>query len=132
MVKYSPRQTEMHRTLMQQNPNVFHPDLQKRIPTSVDLMNPDNQLLQAIQKLPLAPWVQSYAIAGTGGSALSRMGPSDGVVTLRSATTPAAGQTYYVDAIHTDILRNSLTIDLVTQILRNQVSLGHDQVSSGQ
>jgi len=132
MVKYSPQQTEMHRTLMQQNPDVFHPDLQKRIPTSVDLMNPDNQLLQAIQKISLAPWVESYAIAGTGGSSLSRMGPSDGVVTLRSATTPAAGQTYYVDAIHTDILRNSLTIDLVTQILKNQVSLGHDPVSSGQ
>ncbi|MDG2207518.1 MAG: hypothetical protein P8K78_06410 [Pirellulales bacterium] len=132
MVKYSPQQAELHRTLMQQNPNVFHPDLQKRIPTSVDLMNPDNQLLQAIQKIPLAPWAQSYAIAGTGGSALSRMGPSDGVVTLRSATTPAAGQTYYVDAIHTDILRNSSTIDIVTQILRNQVSLGYAPVSSGQ
>ena len=118
MVKYSPQQTAAHRELIEQNPGVFSDEIQKRIPTSVDLMNPDNRLLQAMQRIPIAPWVQSYAIAGTGGSSLSRMGPSDGVITLHSATTPLARQTFYVNAVHTDILRNPRTIDIVAEILR--------------
>ena len=96
--------------------------MQRRSPTNIDLMHPDNELLHTIQNLPLAPWVQSYAIAGTGGSFCSRMGPSDGVITIHSATTPAACKTFYVDAIHTDILRHDETISIVSQILRFNVT----------
>ena len=122
MVKYSPDQTTTHRALIEHNPDIFFPTMQRRSPTSIDLMNPDNELLQAIQKLPLAPWVQSYAIAGTGGSVCSRMGPSDGVVTIHSATTPPSCRTFYVDAVHTDILRYDKTINIVSQILRSHAT----------
>ena len=122
MVKYSPDQTTIHRALIENNPDIFSPTMQRRSPTSIDLMNPDNELLQAIQKLPLAPWVQSYAIAGTGGSFCSRMGSSDGVVTIHSATTPPSSKTFYVDAVHTDILRYDKTINIVSQILRSHAT----------
>ena len=122
IVKYSPQQTKRHRALIKRNPGIFSSPMQRRSPTSIDLMNPDNELLHTIQNLPLAPWVQSYGIAGTGGSFCSRMGPSDGVVTIHSATTPAACKTFYVDAIHTDILRHNETINIVSQILRFNVA----------
>jgi hypothetical protein len=121
MVKYSRNQTQLHRELIAQNPNIFSTTMQRRSPTSIDLMHPDNELLHAIQHLPLAPWVRSYAIAGTGGTVYSRMGPSDGVITIESATTPSACRTFYVDAIHTDILRHDTTINIVSQILRSHV-----------
>ena len=119
IVKYPSQQTQMHQSLIDKNPNVFSAMVRKRNPTSIDLMNPDNAILHAIQRLPLAPWVNSYAIAGTGGSFCSRMGPSDGVITIDSATTPCAGKTFLVDAIHTEILKNDTTIAIVSQILRN-------------
>ena len=119
IVKYSPQQTQFHKSLIEKNPDAFNKTLRRRSPTSIDLMNPDNPLLQAIQCLPLAPWVNSYAIAGTGGSFYSRMGPSDGVITIESATTPPSGQTFFVDAIHTEILKNDTTINIVSQILRS-------------
>ena len=124
IVKYSPQQTQLHRSLIQNNPDAFNESVRRRSPTSIDLMNPNNTLLHAIQCLPLAPWVTSYAIAGTGGSIYSRMGPSDGVITIESATTPATDQTFFVDAIHTEILKNNTTIDIVSQILRrNAISM---------
>ena len=119
IVKYSPQQTQFHKSLIQKNPDAFNQTVRRRSPTSIDLMNPDNSLLQAIQCLPLAPWVNSYAIAGTGGSFYSRMGPSDGVITIESATTPPANQTFFVNAIHTEILKNNKTINIVSQILRS-------------
>ena len=119
IVKYSPQQTQFHKSLIQKNPDAFNQTVRRRSPTSIDLMNPDNSLLQAIQCLPMAPWVNSYAIAGTGGSFYSRMGPSDGVITIESATTPPAYQTFFVNAIHTEILKNNKTINIVSQILRS-------------
>ena len=118
VVKYSPEQTALHKQLIQQNPDVFSPTISRHIPTSIDLLNPDNPILQAIHNLPISACVQSYAIIGTGGSCLARMGPSDGVIPTSSALVRSARETFYVDAVHTTVLHNEETIHIVSQILR--------------
>ena len=118
MVKYSPQMTAEHRQLINDNPNTFAPVMRRKISTSIDLLQPDDPILLAIQKLPIDPCVSLHSIIGTGGSCLSMMGESDGIVPVTSAQQPGSVSVMYVDAIHTDILRNEVAIAEVERILR--------------
>jgi hypothetical protein len=92
--------------------------MRRKISTSIDLLQPDDPILLAIQKLPIDPCVSLHSIIGTGGSCLSMMGESDGIVPVTSAQQPGSVSVMYVDAIHTDILRNEVAIAEVERILR--------------
>ncbi len=87
-----------HHLMIKQNPCVFKPELQERIPTSIDLMEPSSCLLKTIRVLTVGPNVQLHNIVGVGLiSPIS--GKGDGVVSLRSA------QHHYVSTekrIHTN------------------------------
>ncbi len=88
-----------------------------RIPTSVDLLQPDNPVLQAIYNLPSQPTVKYHSIIGVGG----RFGgePSDGVVSVSSARHPNVQSELMVDATHTTIHHHPETVDEVVRILRH-------------
>ena len=118
MVKYSPQLSAKHQQLIKDNPGVFAPVMQRRIPTSIDLMEPDDPLLLGMQRLHVNPCVRMHSIIGTGGCRLSTLGESDGIVPVSSARQPGVQSELYVDAIHTDILRNDVAIAEVERILR--------------
>jgi len=118
MVEYSPQMTAEHQQLINNNPDTFAPVMRRRIPTSIDLLKPDDPILLAIQKLQIYPCVELHSIIGTGGCCLSTMGESDGVVPVISAQQRGVLSEVYVDAKHTDILRNEMAIAEVERILR--------------
>jgi hypothetical protein len=118
MVKYSPQLSASHQQLINDNPGVFAPVMQRQVPTSIDLMKPDDPLLLAMQRLQVNPCVKMHSIIGTGGCRLSTLGESDGIVPVHSARQPCVQSEFYVDTIHTDILRNDLAIAEVERILR--------------
>lgn len=118
MVKYSSHLSASHQQLISDNPGVFAPVMQRRIPTSIDLMKPNNPLLLGMQRLRVNPCVKMHSIIGTGGCRLSTLGESDGIVPVYSAQNPGVQSEFYVDSIHTDILRNDMTLAEVERILR--------------
>jgi pimeloyl-ACP methyl ester carboxylesterase len=111
-----PQRRAMHAQLMRDNPGVFSAELQRRIPTSIDLLDPESQLLGAVLRLPIAGDVRVHSIIGTGRS-MPLEGPADGVVAVSSATHPGAESELMVDATHSELHRHAATTREIVRIL---------------
>ena len=102
--------------LMKDNSDIFYEFLQKSAPTSVDLLEPANPMLDALEKMPLRPCVRLHSIIGTGGGLLGGE-PSDGVVPVPSARHPGVCSELYVPAKHTQIHHDPATVAELRRIL---------------
>jgi pimeloyl-ACP methyl ester carboxylesterase len=87
LVKESPQEAQMHRQLLEQNPGVFSQVIQKRMPTSIDLLQTDSPLLSAMREMRVGEGVQLHTILGVA-PIHSLLGPTDGVVPAASARHP--------------------------------------------
>jgi pimeloyl-ACP methyl ester carboxylesterase len=109
-----------HNLLVQQNPGVFSPEITKRIPTSIDLLEPSSGLLQAVQTLCPGANVQLHSIIGT--RCLSPLsGCSDGVVSVKSAQHPCVSTEKRVHTSHGGLHENDESIKELVCILRRHV-----------
>ena len=98
------------------NPGVIHRFASRRIPTSVDMLEPNNPILRGLACLPVAEGVATHSIIGTGGW-LFGCERSDGVVPVSSARTAGVESELFVDAKHEDLHRHPETIREVLRIL---------------
>lgn len=89
--------------ILAQNPGVFSGQFARAVPTSVDLLRPDSQLLQSLASTPSSPDVVVNSIIGNY-IPLPRAGASDAVVPVTSAYRREAESTATVAASHTSIL----------------------------
>ena len=116
LVRPSDRDAAAHRELIQNNPGVFTREIRRRIPTSIDLLEPDSGLLNAVRCLPASDHVQMHSVIGNrSGSCL--FGHSDGVVSIESAKEPRAISERYVNASHSKSKDHPDTIAEVRAIL---------------
>jgi len=120
----------LYRQLMDQNRHVFYEYLWKSPPTSIDLLEPDNPLLRALQQMPFRCGVRLNSVIGTGGTAVLSE-PGDGVVPVSSARLAGVCSELFVPARHTELHRDPATIAELKRILRehawdcrNRVALG--------
>jgi hypothetical protein len=128
MVQPAEEAEEMHDELIAANPGVFSPQFERRVPTSIDLLEPDDPTLQAIRTMRVSPCVRLHSIIGTGRTMLVE-GPGDGAVSVESALHPGVISQRFVDAKHTEVqrhpdtqseLRNILYVHLVeSRVARN-------------
>jgi pimeloyl-ACP methyl ester carboxylesterase len=91
---------------------------QPRLPTSIDLLDPQHPLLQAVDSLPIDERVQVHTIAGKW---LYTIGPGggDGVVPLSSAVHPLAQSELVINASHTAVHRDPQAIGEIWSILKS-------------
>lgn len=122
LVRRDPEQQARHRQLVQDNPDAFFGTFRRRIPSSVDLLEPEDCTLQTIYELPVARRVVQHSIVGTGQRLMSLTG-SDGVVSYDSAHHPDSLTALHVPATHTEITRDTMTILEVARILQLHGSL---------
>jgi hypothetical protein len=106
-----------HQRLIRDNPGVFTGVFQKRVPTSIDLLQPGNRTLQAIHELCVPESVAQHTIFGTG-KAIFTLGCSDGVVPVDSARHPHAISEASVASSHTRITKEEETTREVARILK--------------
>ena len=115
LVRQPADRQEIHRRLVAANPGAFGVEFQRRIPTSVDLLEPDSPLLSTMSRLHVAADVRIHSIIGLRQG---RWGaPSDGVVPVTSARHPGAVSEYYIDARHGQLAKHSETLAEVSRIL---------------
>ncbi len=113
-----PRQEKaLHRQLVSANPGVFSPEIRRRIPTSIDLLEPDNPLLNAMLYLPSRPGVEFHSIIGEGYW-MPGQGSSDTVVPVSSALLADTSSDFFLHAKHTDLNRNPASVREVMRILK--------------
>jgi hypothetical protein len=106
----------MHQELIACNPGVFSPELSKRIPTSIDLLEPKSPLLNAIADLPISNHVRIHSIIGNKCGTLG-LEPSDGVVPVSSARDFRARSERFVNCRHEYLTGDPDAIDEVRCIL---------------
>lgn len=126
LVRESPEVRQRHQQVLDDNPGVFSAELSRRAPSSIDLLNPSSNLLQAIGSLPIAPQVPYHSIIGTG-CWIPTIGDSDGVVPVRSALLPGATSITAVNSRHTRMPSDPMVIERVMGIMREHAAQSPSQ-----
>jgi hypothetical protein len=111
----------MHDRLVAANPGVFTAQFERRLPTSIDLLEPDDPTLQTIRTLPVASGVRLHSIIGTGQTMMLE-GPGDGVVSVESALHPGVRSQRFVEATHTRTQYHPDTVAELRLILRQHLA----------
>lgn len=116
LVDVGEEERKKHPNAVRSNPDVFSEEVRQRVPTSIDLLELENCLLKAIDRLPLAEGVTAHAVAGISHWR-PWTGASDGVVAVNSTHLPDAISELHGDARHTDVHEHPAVVDEVMRIL---------------
>jgi pimeloyl-ACP methyl ester carboxylesterase len=116
IIEERPVWDERHDQLIRDNPCAFREEVRQKIPTSVDLLEPESLILQATQQLPYRQGVALNSIVGDWRWA-NTLEPSDGIVTMSSAQLGGGETEAVVDARHTDLLRDPDSVREVMCVL---------------
>lgn len=116
LVHPSKERVQSTKTILANNPGVFVEDVTRHVPTSVDLLRPDNPLLMATYTLPVNPEVRLHTIIGTGRT-LRDGTPADGVVPIESARHPGTSSECRIDTTHTKLPDDEKTTEEIVRIL---------------
>ncbi len=120
LIQQPVEQTIEHQAMVKQNPGVFSPEVRYRIPSSIDLLEPDSEILHAIQQLCPGPNVQLHSIIGTGLPG-PLAGPADGVVPVSSAQHPYVSTEKYVHTTHGKLHSDPESVEEIMCILRRHI-----------
>jgi pimeloyl-ACP methyl ester carboxylesterase len=115
LVRFSGEEHTAFMELLEQNPGLFKPAIQRQRPTSVAMLEPDNPYLEALGQMPVSSRVRLHSIIGTGG--LNPTEPGDGIVPIASARHPGDSE-LFVRAHHEKLHQVPDTIAEVARILR--------------
>jgi len=99
-IEPTPQQAALHAQLMRDNPGTFHPALETRFPTSIDMLRRDSPLLSAMQKMEIRQGVKLHTILGTTHPVSLDGLPSDGIVSVESASHPGCQSVLAVGVKH--------------------------------
>jgi hypothetical protein len=105
-----------HQCLIENNPGVFSQEVQNRIPTSIDMLEPKSCVLQAVERLPIASDVTLHSIIGDNGKLIGE--PTDGVVPVDSARHSGVASERLICTKHTKIQSTPEAIREVLSVLR--------------
>lgn len=123
LVREPPELKAEHTALIQQNPGAFSEEFVRRLPTSIDLLEPQSGLLTAIARMPMDPRVSVHSIIGTGRWMLGS-GDSDGVVPVSSARLGNAESEIAVTARHSKLPEDPAAIEALFDILEHHAVAG--------
>ncbi len=121
LIQQSQTQVLRHQMLAANNPGVFSPEVQNRLPSSIDMLDPNSGVLKAIQKLCPGPNVQLHSIVGTGFPMFLFI-PADGPVSVGSARHPYVSTERFVHTTHTKLHSDPEAVEEIMCILRRHMS----------
>ncbi len=121
LVRESPEARDRHQRVLEANPDMFTSELSRRVPNSVDLLNPSSNLLQTIESLPIAPHVTYHSIIGRGRW-MPGVGDTDGVVPVTSSQLSGATTQTSVTSGHTRMTSDPEFIWQLMDIMREHAA----------
>jgi pimeloyl-ACP methyl ester carboxylesterase len=116
LVRHPPEDQRRLAQLNRDNPGMLKPAIGNRLPTSIDLLQPDSPTLMSVRLLRVSPRVHLHSIIGTGRPMLVS-GPADGVVPVESARHAGVDTELFVDTTHNKLHRHPDTVREVACIL---------------
>jgi len=115
-VKQPPESKAIHDEVVLMNPDAFHSDYQRSLPTTIDILEPNSSILRALRELRTPCWVTTHSIIGTAHQSLVS-GPDDCVVPASSARLPGTTSELEVPATHTRVHHHPQTVMEIERIL---------------
>ena len=115
-VRQPPESRAIHDQIVTLNPGVFREDYEKNLPTTVDILEPDSTILQAIKELRTPCWVTTHSVIGTAHQSLTG-DADDCVVPASSARLPGTVSEIEVPATHTKVHHQPATVCELERIL---------------
>jgi hypothetical protein len=115
-VRPPPESRLIHDEAVRRNPGAFYPEYERRTPTTVDILQPDSRLLQALEALRPPCWVTVHSIVGDGHVSITGA-RDDCVVAVDSAHSAGAVSEICVPSTHTKVHHHPATIAEVRRIL---------------
>jgi pimeloyl-ACP methyl ester carboxylesterase len=115
-VRQPPAMQAIHDAVVRANPGAFRPDYERRLPTTVDVLEPDSSILQALHGLRPACWVTSHSIIGDAHRSPVGEG-GDCIVPVSSARLPGVVSELTVPATHTRVHHHPRTVAELQRIL---------------
>jgi pimeloyl-ACP methyl ester carboxylesterase len=106
----------IHREAVRDNPGALHPEYERSVPTSIDILEPKSSILQALHRLKTPCWVSTHTIMGNAWTN-PISGPGDKVVAISSARLPGVASEVVVPAIHTKVHHHPITVLELERIL---------------
>ncbi len=100
--------------IMEQNQDIFFEYLHESPPTTIDLLEPSNPLLNALASMPVGRNVRLHTILGTGGLIGE---PGDGVVPVSSARLAGVRSELQIPRRHQELHHSPETLAELTRIL---------------
>ncbi len=120
LITFDTPEDQQLKAFIAQNQNIIKPNMVTSIPTTLDMLEPNHPLLEALRLMPIAPWVKTHSIIGTGGWFGCRQ-ETDGIVPVESAHHPGDVTELKVRGIHTHLHRNPDSIKEIKRILREHL-----------
>lgn len=115
-VRQPPEIRAIHEEIAAANPGVFQGDFENSVPTTVDILEPDSTILQAIKELRTPCWVTTHSVIGTAHQSLTG-DADDCVVPASSARLPGTVSEIEVPATHTKVHHQPATVSELERIL---------------
>ncbi len=116
LVRRSSERQESYEVMIASNPGVFSDEVTDRIPTSIDLLDPDSGLLKSIEQLPIRECVTLHSVIGDRCGTILH-GRSDGVVPVESAREHRAQTERIIRSRHVDVNEHPEAIEELLRIL---------------
>jgi hypothetical protein len=111
-----PTPTQIHDEVVLLNPGAFWPYFEKRLPTTIDILEPTAPILRAVRGLRIPCWVTTHSIIGKAHHSLVA-GPDDCVVPVASARIEGVCSELVVPASHTKVHHHPDTVFELKRIL---------------
>lgn len=115
-VQAPPEASKIHDEVVMLNPGGFWPYFEKKLPTTVDILEPTAPLLRAVRGLRIPCWVTTHSIIGKSHHS-PLAGPDDCVVPVASARIEDACSELVVPASHTKVHHHPDTVEELKRIL---------------
>ncbi len=117
LVEPSAEQAAMQQQLIRDNPDTFNSAIERRFPTSIDMLTPRSPLLAVMRQMRLNPCVKLHNVIGVSHPLSFDGSPSDGIVSVNSATHPGCLSVLAVNSKHAVVHRTLKTSYEVLRIL---------------
>ena len=115
-VRQPPESIAIHREVVQANPGAFREEYERRLPTTVDVLEPDSTILQALLGLRVPCWVTTHSIIGNAHKS-AICGDGDCIVPVSSARVAGVVSETYVPAKHVRVHHHPAAIAELERIL---------------
>ncbi len=108
--------SDEYATLLARNPGAIKPFFAEQIPTSVDMLKPQDPALQAMQELEVPQHIRLHSVIGNGRRMLVG-GPADGTVPVDSARHADTDSELIVETTHRRLQSHPESVQEVLRIL---------------